>query len=187
MHLCTLSVTEIALTDTKLPSLATVPLLCSAMEWVSWESAVTRIIMSIGLCGHICWVPRVGDLKDPTSHIALPPHYDFDSTPEETEAYCIFWHNDDIVEHCLVGKLSQEIQDSLPPKHGGKYDLPVRTAQDLLAFLREHFGIGSASAARYTKARVFELHATHAMISSYVQSWQAAVHQLSGTPWDFTP
>ncbi|KAG6863508.1 hypothetical protein C0993_011229 [Termitomyces sp. T159_Od127] len=153
----------------------------------SWESAVTQIIMSIGLRGHICRIPRVGDLRDPTSCIALPPHYDFDSTLEETEAYCIFWHNDDIVEHCLVGKLSQEIQDSLPPKHGGDYDLPICTARDLLAFLRERFGIGSALAAEFTKAKVFELRATPATISSYVQSWHTAVHQLLGTPWDFTP
>ncbi|KAG6875001.1 hypothetical protein C0993_011255, partial [Termitomyces sp. T159_Od127] len=121
--------------EVKLPSLATVPILRSAMEWASWESVVTRIITSIG----------------------------------------------------LRGKLSQEIQDSLPPKFGGDYDLPIRTARDLLAFLHGCFGIGSALAAEFTKAKVFELQVTPATILSYVQSWCTAVHQLSGTPWDFTP
>ncbi|KAG6876873.1 hypothetical protein C0993_012393 [Termitomyces sp. T159_Od127] len=92
-----------------------------------------------------------------------------------------------LLNTCLVGKLSQEIQDSLPLKRSEDYDLPVRTARDLLAFLHKRFGIGSASAAEFTKAKVFELQATPATISSYVQSWCTAVHQLLGTPWDFTP
>ncbi|KAG6880145.1 hypothetical protein C0992_005229 [Termitomyces sp. T32_za158] len=178
--------TENFSSDIKLPSLATIPLLHSAMEWVSWELAVTQIITSIGLWRHICRIPNIGDLRNPTSLVALPPHYNFNSTPEETEAYRIFWQNNDIVEHVLVGKLSQEIQDSPPPKRGGPYDMPICPARELLGFLREHFGIGSASVAEYTKSKVFALVASPTTVTSYVQSWRTVIHQLSGTPWDFT-
>lgn len=117
---------------------------------------------------------------------ALSFSYDFDSSSEQTEAYYIFWHNDNIVEHVLVGKLSQEIQDSLSLKCGGLYNLSIYPAHALLAFFQEHFGIGSALIAELTKSKVFALLATQTSVSSCVQQWHSAIHQLSSISWDFT-
>ncbi|KAG6898622.1 hypothetical protein C0993_005629, partial [Termitomyces sp. T159_Od127] len=180
---------EISITETKLPSLATVPLLKSSADWVSWESAVTRIVSSIGLRGHICRIPVPGDLIDPTSRAVLPPPYDFDSSPEDVEAYRIFWANDEIADHVLVGKLSNEIANSLPPKRGGPYDLPIRTARDTLLFLRKRFSVGSAVSADVTKDKVLRMSTSNnsSQVPNYIEAWRTAVNQLSGSPWDFTP
>ncbi|KAG6894751.1 hypothetical protein C0992_004873, partial [Termitomyces sp. T32_za158] len=61
-------------------------------------------------------------------HVVVPPHYDFDSPLEDVEAYHVFWANDELVDHVIVGKLSNKIANSLPPKCGGPYDLPLWTA-----------------------------------------------------------
>ncbi|KAG6875355.1 hypothetical protein C0992_004191 [Termitomyces sp. T32_za158] len=178
---------EISITDTKLPSLATIPFLKTAVDWVPWFAAVSRLIASIGLRGHICRIPAPGDLIDPTSCAVLPPHYDFESTPEEAENYRIFWANDEVADHVLVGKLAPEIAHSLPPKHGGQFDMPIRTARDTLAFLKKRFSVGSAATADLTKDKVFALSITApAQVASYVEAWRSAVSQLAGLPWDFT-
>ncbi|KAG6887703.1 hypothetical protein C0992_011129, partial [Termitomyces sp. T32_za158] len=116
---------EISITDTKLPSLGTIPFLKSAADWVPWFAAVSQLIASVGLRGHICRIPVPGDLIDPTSRAVLPPHYDFDSTPDEAEVYRVFWANDEIADHIIVGKLAPDIANSLLPKRGGPYDMPI--------------------------------------------------------------
>ncbi|KAG6886936.1 hypothetical protein C0992_001573, partial [Termitomyces sp. T32_za158] len=183
-----ISATEISITDTKLPSLATIPFLKTAADWVPWFAAVSRLIASVGLRGHICRIPIAGDLIDPTSRAVISPHYDFDSSPEEAETYRVFWANDEIADHVLVGKLAAEIANSLPPKRGGLYDMPIRTARDTLAFLRKRFSVGSAVTADLTKDKVFALSVTTPnQVAPYIEAWRSAVHQLAGSPWDFTP
>ncbi|KAG6883850.1 hypothetical protein C0993_003369 [Termitomyces sp. T159_Od127] len=180
---------KISITETKLPSLATIPLLKSSADWVSWISAVTRIVSSIGLCEHICWIPVPGDLIDPTSCAVLPPPYDFDSSPEDIKAYHIFWANDKIADHVLVGKLSNEIANSLPSKRGGPYDLPICTAHDTLLFLQKCFSVESAVSADVTKDKVLRMSTSNnsSQVLNYIEAWRTAVNQLSGSPWDFTP
>ncbi|KAG6888041.1 hypothetical protein C0992_009819 [Termitomyces sp. T32_za158] len=177
---------DISITDTELPSLGTIPFLKSAADWVSWFATVSRLIA--GLRGYICRIPVPGDLIDPTSHAVLPPHYDFDSTPEEAEIFWVFWANDDIADHIIVGKLAPEIANSLPPKRGGPYDMPICMAWDTSTFLKKRFSVGSAVTADLTKDKVFAMTVTApAQVAAYIEAWRSAVHQLAGSPWDFTP
>ncbi|KAG6894497.1 hypothetical protein C0992_005888 [Termitomyces sp. T32_za158] len=96
----------------------------SVADWVPWFAAASWLITSVSLQGHICHIPIPGDLIDPTSRAVLPPHYDFDLTPE-AEIYRVFWANDKIADHIIVGKLAPDIANSLPPKHGSPYDMPI--------------------------------------------------------------
>ncbi|KAG6834312.1 hypothetical protein H0H93_010564, partial [Arthromyces matolae] len=181
--------TEIAVNDLKntLPSLSIIPTLRSAADWVTWESAVFRVVEALGLQGYICRIPQPGELRDPTSRVVLPPQYDFDSPPEVVEEYRVFWLHNNIVDHVVIGKLAPEIAGSLPPKRTGPYNLPTRTARDTLEYLRARFSVGSASSAEALKDGVLKL-TCHApgMVQKYVESWRAAVHQLVGSVWDFT-
>jgi len=170
-----------------LPSLLTIPFLRTSTDWVTWESAATRLIDNVGLRGHICRLPELGALIDPTSPASLPPHYDFDSSPKDVEAYKLWWHDNDIVTHILVGHLSPEIAISLPPKHGPPYNLPIRTSRDVLEFLTKKFSVGSAGAADLAKENLFCVKCNPSNIAAYVQAWRGVVHQLADTPWDFTP
>ncbi|KAG6846355.1 hypothetical protein H0H93_014486, partial [Arthromyces matolae] len=180
--------TEVTMTDLKatLPSLAVIPTLRSSADWVNWESAVFRVVGALGLRGYICRIPLPGELRDPTSRVVLPPHYDFDSPPEVAEEYRVFWLHNDVVEHVVVGKLAPEIAASLPPKRTGPYDLPTRTARDTLTYLRSRFSVGSASTAESLKDGVVKLTCAPGTVPKFVESWRYAAFQLVGSPWDFT-
>ncbi|KAG6810242.1 hypothetical protein H0H93_015109, partial [Arthromyces matolae] len=180
---------EVAVNDLKntLPSLTIIPTLRSAADWVTWESAVFRVVEALGLQGYICRVPLPGELRDPTSRVVLPPPYDFDSPPEVVEEYRLFWVHNNIVDHVVIGKLAPEIAGSLPPKRSGPYNLPTRTARDTLEYLRSRFSVGSAASAASLKDGVLTLpQCAPGMVPKYVESWRTAVHQLVGSPWDFS-
>ncbi|KAG6887680.1 hypothetical protein C0992_011228 [Termitomyces sp. T32_za158] len=125
----------------------------------------------------------MGDLIDPTSHAILPPHYNFDSSPEEAETFCVFWANNEIADYVLIRKLALEIANSLPPKRGGPFDMPIHTACDTLAFLKKHFSVGSMVTAEFTTDRVFAMTVTTLnQVAPYIEAWRSAVHQLAGSP-----
>ncbi|KAG6851946.1 hypothetical protein C0991_004727, partial [Blastosporella zonata] len=173
-------------TASSLPSLTSIPLLRNSADWVPWESAVVRTISAINLRGHICRIPKIGDLMDPTSPFVVPPPYDFQSTQEEVEEYRIFWRDDDIADHILVGRLAHNIAATLPPKRSGPYDLPNRTARDTLFFLRKHYSVGHAAAADNIKSKVISSTCHPGSVPQYVSSWQSAASELAGSEWDFT-
>ncbi|KAG6846503.1 hypothetical protein H0H93_013556, partial [Arthromyces matolae] len=126
------------------------------------------------------------ELRDPTSRVVLLPPYDFDSPPEVVEEYRLFWLHNNIVDHVVIGKLAPEIAGSLPPKRAGPYNLPTRTARDTLDYLRSRFSVGSASSAASLKDGVLTLGCAPGTVPKYVESWRTAVHQLVGSPWDFS-
>ncbi|KAG6807918.1 hypothetical protein H0H92_006002 [Tricholoma furcatifolium] len=180
--------TEVIVTDSKtaLPSLTSIPTLHNAADWPTWEAAVFRLVDAMGLRGYLCRIPQVGDLVDPTSRVVLPPHYDFDSPPHVAEGFRTFWVHNDIVEHILVGKLTIDIAGTLPPKRTGPFMLPTRTARDTLAFLRERYSVGSASTADMMKDGVVNTSCAPGNVVKFVESWRNVVHQLVGSPWDFS-
>ncbi|KAG6853166.1 hypothetical protein C0991_006416 [Blastosporella zonata] len=169
-----------------LPSLNTIPLLQNSADWVPWESAAIRMISAANLRGHICRVLNIGDLIDPTSQFVLPPPYNFQSTHEEVEMYHIFWRDNDIADHILVGWLAHNIAATLPPKCCGPYDLPSQTARDTLAFLKKHYSIEHAAAANNTKSKVISSACHPGTVPQYVANWQSAVSKLAGSEWYFT-
>lgn len=174
-------------TKTDFPPLTTIPILRTYADWVPWESAAIRLIDNVGLGGHVCKIPEVGTLIDPTCPATYPPPYDFDSGDEETKAYVRWWHDDDIVTHILLGRLGPDIPGTLPQKRGPPHGLPVRTARHVLAELTKKFSIGSAGAADQAKEAIMKSRANLANIPGYVHTWRGVVNQLVHTPWDFTP
>ncbi|KAG6898430.1 hypothetical protein C0992_004141 [Termitomyces sp. T32_za158] len=65
--------------------------------------------------------------------------------------------------------------------------MPVCTARDTLAFLWKCFSVGSAVSADLTKDKVFAMTVTMlAQVAPYIEAWCLAIHQLAGSPWDFT-
>ncbi|KAG6839951.1 hypothetical protein C0991_010095 [Blastosporella zonata] len=146
---------------------------------------MTRMISTANLCGHICRIPNIGDLIDPTSQFVLPPPYNFHSTHEEIEMYRIFWRDNDIADYILVGWLAHNIAVTLPPKCSGPYDLPNQTTRENLAFLKKHYSIGHAAAADNAKSKVISSACHPGSVAQYVANWQLAISELAGSEWDF--
>ncbi|KAG6886799.1 hypothetical protein C0992_002306, partial [Termitomyces sp. T32_za158] len=174
-------------TESKLPPLSTIPRFGSSADWGSWFNAVTALVDHLGLNGHICVLPPPGMPFDPTCEVVVPPPSPPHDNRDDMLAYKNFWRNDNICTYILTGKLSSEIFNSLPPARGGPYNFPVRTARDVLAFLRRRYSVGSAASAQQVKDSVINLVCSQNAIPAYVLAWRVAVNQLSSTPWDFTP
>jgi len=91
-----------------------IPILTGRSDWCSWSEALMTAVMGMNLFSHIAesYDPQWG--YDPGSVPTYPPTINHNSSPDDLQAWTLWWTRDGQVLHLLVSRLSPTVHAQLP-------------------------------------------------------------------------
>ena len=91
-----------------------IPILTGRSDWCPWSEALTTAVIGMNLFGHIAKNPDSQWGFDPGSVPTYPLIVHQNSSPEEIQAWNVWWIRDGQVLHLLVSRLSPSVRAQLP-------------------------------------------------------------------------
>jgi hypothetical protein len=102
-----------------------IPILTGRSDWCPWSEALTTAVIGMNLFGHIAEDHDSQWGFDPGSMPTYPPIIHQNSSPEEIQAWNVWWIRDGQVLHLLVSRLSPNARSQLP---GAGTSQPLRSS-----------------------------------------------------------
>jgi hypothetical protein len=161
-----------------------IPILTGRSDWCPWSEALTTAVIGMNLFGHIAEDHDSQWGFDPGSMPTYPPIIHQNSSPEEIQAWNVWWICNGQVLHLLVSRLSPNARSQLPG--AGTSQPRRRTARSVYSELVRLFGGTDFNSAAVMRDELVALHCAPTRISDYVSRWRTGLNRLAsaGHPFD---
>jgi transposase InsO family protein len=172
-----------------LPSTKDVPKLTGKSDWGAWNTAVTTLIANQLVFGHISDDLDPGARFDPDLVPSLPPVIHPNSPPADLDEYSHWWSMDGIASHILCSTVDAAILNSLPMPNTRLGER--RTARNVYAFLRQHYGSGDYNSVANIEFKLRTLScgngAGYVSVQDYISLYRLYTNEMSSAGYPMPP
>ena len=172
-----------------LPSTKDVPKLTGKSDWGTWNMAMTTLIINQLVFGHISDDLDPGARFDPDLAPSLPPIIHLNSPPVDLDEYTHWWSMDGIASHILCSTINAAILNSLPMPNTRLNER--RTAHNVYAFLRQHYGSGDYNSVVNVEFKLCALSCSNSAgglsVQDYILTYRLYTNKMSSASYLMLP
>ena len=160
-----------------------IPILTGRSDWCPWSEALMTAVFGMNLFGHLAedYDPQWG--YDPGSIPTYPPVITPNSSPEELQAWTLWWIRDGQVLHLLVSRLSASARAQLPG--AGSARPRRRTARSVYKELVRLFAGIDYQTLGVTRDELVALRCAPSRVLDYIARWHTGLNRLASAGYPF--